>query len=66
MLLGSDFFEATFEAASLLRCDGSGSSFFRAEFLDAELTDFHGQARNLIGTKLEAANGRGAAGPGSH
>jgi uncharacterized protein YjbI with pentapeptide repeats len=57
LLLGNDCFEASFEVARLLRCDGSGSSFFRAEFLDAELAGFHGQKRDLTGTKLAAAKG---------
>ncbi|HEX6244660.1 MAG TPA: DUF2169 domain-containing protein [Polyangiales bacterium] len=57
MLLGCDCFEATFEGARLTRCDGGGSSFFRAEFLDAEVADFYGQNRDLLGTKLAPAAG---------
>jgi uncharacterized protein YjbI with pentapeptide repeats len=57
MLLGNDCFEATFEGARLFRCDGGSSSFFRAEFLDAEVSDFYGQNRDLLGTKLAPAAG---------
>lgn len=57
LVLGSDCFEASFEAARLLRCDGSGSSFFRAEFLEADVADFHGQRRDLTGTKLAPEQG---------
>jgi uncharacterized protein YjbI with pentapeptide repeats len=50
-LLGCDFFEATFEAARLA-CDGSRSSFFRAEFLEADTAYFSGVERDLAGSKL--------------
>jgi uncharacterized protein YjbI with pentapeptide repeats len=51
-VLGCDCFESSFEGARLEECDGSQSSFFRAEFLDAEVATFFGQQRDLLGTKL--------------
>lgn len=52
LLLGCDCFEATFEQARLVQLDGSGSSFFRAEFLAALVTGFHGAQRDLTASKL--------------
>jgi uncharacterized protein YjbI with pentapeptide repeats len=51
-LLGCDCFEAVFEGARMEECDGSESSFYGAEFLDAEVGRFRGKNRNLVKTKL--------------
>ncbi|MDB4984827.1 MAG: hypothetical protein JWN04_5 [Myxococcaceae bacterium] len=56
LLVGCDCFENTFEAAQLKRCDGSHSSFFRSEFLDAEVAEFFGTQLDLRGTKLAPSN----------
>ncbi len=53
-LLACDCFEALFEGALLDNCDGSDSSFFGAEFLDAQTRTFRGRNRNLDKTKLGA------------
>jgi uncharacterized protein YjbI with pentapeptide repeats len=51
-LTACDCFEALFEGALLDNCDGSDSSFFGAEFLDAQTRTFRGRNRNLLNTKL--------------
>ncbi len=52
-LLNSNCFEAIFENCRLLECDGSGTNFYGAEFLNAEIRGFAGDGRNLTMTKLD-------------
>ena len=55
----SNCFEALFEGCRLQDCDGSGTSFYGAEFLDADVDGFRGAGRNLTMTKLaEPSEGR--------
>ena len=51
-VLQCDCFEASFAGARLDDVDGSGSSFYAAEVLDADTKTFHGRGRTFAMSKL--------------